>query len=60
MSPLFGIYTTISDLPVRGSIGLLYGLTSPFVVASLALGIFISTMAVTQMQAMQMPLLRQA
>ncbi|SDF73456.1 ABC transporter permease [Sporolituus thermophilus] len=44
----------VFDLPVRGSIGLLYGLTSLFIVASLALGILISTMATNQMQAMQM------
>jgi ABC-2 type transport system permease protein len=44
----------VFDLPVRGSVGLLYGLTSLFIVASLALGILISTIAKTQMQAMQM------
>jgi len=44
----------VFDLPMRGSIGLLYGLTSLFIVASLALGILISNFAETQMQAMQM------
>ncbi len=44
----------VFDLPVRGSIGLLYGLTSLFIIASLALGVLISTIAQTQMQAMQM------
>lgn len=44
----------VFDLPVRGSIGLLYGLTSLFIVASLTLGVLISTLAKTQMQAMQM------
>ncbi len=44
----------VFDLPVRGSLGLLYLLTSWFIVASLALGILISTVAKTQMQAMQM------
>ncbi|TCL62297.1 ABC-2 type transport system permease protein [Hydrogenispora ethanolica] len=44
----------VFDLPIRGSVGLLYLLTSFFIVASLALGILISNFAETQMQAMQM------
>jgi ABC-2 type transport system permease protein len=44
----------VFDLPIRGSLGLLYILTSLFIIASLALGILISTIAKTQMQAMQM------
>ena len=44
----------VFDLPVRGSLALLYGLTSLFIIASLALGILISTLTKTQMQAMQM------
>lgn len=44
----------VFDLPIRGSLGLLYLLTSWFIVASLALGILISTLTKTQMQAMQM------
>lgn len=44
----------IFDLPVQGSLSLLYGLTSFFILASLALGVLISTLAKTQMQAMQM------
>ncbi len=44
----------VFDLPVRGSLGLLYLLTSWFIIASLALGILISTITKTQMQAMQM------
>jgi len=44
----------VFDLPVRGSLSLLFLLTTPFIVASLALGILISTIAKTQMQAMQM------
>lgn len=42
------------DLPVRGSLPLLYGLTSLFLLASLSLGLLISTVSKTQMQAMQM------
>lgn len=44
----------VFNVPLRGSIGLLYVLTTIFIVASLALGILISTVAKTQMQAMQM------
>lgn len=44
----------VFDLPVRGSIFLLYVLTSFFLLASLGLGILISTLSATQMQAMQM------
>lgn len=44
----------VFDLPIRGSITLLYALTSLFIMASLALGVLISTLARTQMQAMQM------
>nr|WP_092069495.1 ABC transporter permease [Dendrosporobacter quercicolus]NSL47493.1 DenN [Dendrosporobacter quercicolus DSM 1736]SDL91772.1 ABC-2 type transport system permease protein [Dendrosporobacter quercicolus] len=42
------------DLPIRGSLVLLYALTSFFIIASLALGILISTVTKTQMQAMQL------
>jgi len=42
------------DVPVRGSISLLYLLTSLFIIASLALGVLISTFSRTQMQAMQL------
>lgn len=44
----------VFGMPIRGSLLLLYGLTSLFIIASLGLGIFISTMSHTQMQAMQM------
>lgn len=44
---LFGI-------PLRGSLLLLYGLSAAFIVASLGLGLFVSTIAQTQAQAMQM------
>jgi ABC-2 type transport system permease protein len=44
----------VFNLPMQGSITLLYGLTSLFIVASLSLGLLISTIAKTQMQAMQM------
>lgn len=46
--------TLVFEVPLRGSLGLLYGLTTLFILASLALGVLISTVAKTQMQAMQM------
>lgn len=49
---LVGIF--VFDLPVRGSLVLLYALTSLFIIASLAMGVLISVLAKTQMQAMQM------
>jgi ABC-2 type transport system permease protein len=44
----------VFDLPIRGSIGLLYALTSLFIMGALGLGVMISNFAKTQMQAMQM------
>jgi ABC-2 type transport system permease protein len=44
----------VFDLPIRGSLGLLYALTSLFIIASLSLGVLISTVTKTQMQAMQL------
>ena len=41
------------DLPIRGSLLLLYAITAAFIVANLALGLLISTMTRTQVQAMQ-------
>jgi ABC-2 type transport system permease protein len=42
------------DVPVRGSLPLLYLLIAPFIVASLGMGLFISAMTKTQIQAMQL------
>jgi ABC-2 type transport system permease protein len=44
----------VFDLPIRGSLALLYTLTSLFIIASLALGLLISTVTKNQMQAMQL------
>jgi ABC-2 type transport system permease protein len=44
------------DTPIRGSLLLLYGLTAAFIVANLALGLFISTAVKTQVQATQLGL----
>jgi ABC-2 type transport system permease protein len=42
------------DVPIAGSIQLLYALSAFFIGANLALGLFFSTLATTQQQAMQM------
>ncbi|MCY1543678.1 putative multidrug ABC transporter permease YbhS [compost metagenome] len=42
------------DVPVRGSLLELYGASLVFIFASLTLGVFISTLARSQFQAMQM------
>ena len=44
-------------VPMRGSLPLLYLLSLAFIVASLALGLFISTLVRTQVQAMQLSFL---
>jgi ABC-2 type transport system permease protein len=44
----------VFGVPLEGSVGLLYLLASVFIAANLALGIFFSTMAKTQQQAMQL------
>jgi ABC-2 type transport system permease protein len=41
------------DIPIRGSLPLLYLVTAGYIVANLALGLFVSTIATTQAQAMQ-------
>jgi len=41
------------DVPVRGSLALLYALTLGFILANLGLGLVVSTLARTQGQAMQ-------
>jgi len=43
----------VFDVPLTGNLALLYGITLIFIVASLALGLFISTLVRTQQQAMQ-------
>ncbi|HEU5219248.1 MAG TPA: ABC transporter permease [Gemmatimonadales bacterium] len=42
------------DVPIRGSLTTLYLVALPFVVASLAIGLFVSTLVKTQAQAMQL------
>lgn len=42
------------DVPIRGSVATLYVMALPFVMGSLAIGLFISTLVSTQAQAMQL------
>jgi ABC-2 type transport system permease protein len=44
----------VFDVPIVGSLPLLYALAAVFIAANLALGLFFSTLAKTQQQAMQM------
>ncbi|MEZ4221124.1 MAG: ABC transporter permease [Polyangiaceae bacterium] len=46
--------SVVFDVPISGSIPLLYALASVFIAANLAIGLFFSTLARTQQQAMQM------
>ncbi len=43
----------VFDVPLRGSLPLLYLMAFPFIVASLGIGLFFSTLVQTQAQAMQ-------
>lgn len=51
---IVGVGKLLFDVPVRGSILDLYIAASVFIAANLALGLFVSTLARTQFQAMQM------
>ena len=42
------------DVPIRGSVGELYLVAFPFILASLGVGLFVSTLVSTQAQAMQL------
>jgi len=54
MTLILTIGQIVFDVPFLGSRGLLYGLALVFIAANLALGLFFSTLAKTQQQAMQM------
>ena len=54
MSVILLLGTLIFKVPIRGSLPLLYGLSLVFIVASLGVGLSISTVARNQMQAMQL------
>jgi ABC-2 type transport system permease protein len=54
MSLILGVGKLVFRVPLQGSLTLLYALASVFIAANLALGMFFSTLAKTQQQAMQM------
>jgi ABC-2 type transport system permease protein len=54
MALILGAGAAIFDVTVAGSLGLLFALASLFISGNLALGLFFSTVARTQQQAMQM------
>lgn len=54
MTLILVVGSLIFDVPIVGSIPLLYGLSAFFIAASLAVGLFFSTLARNQQQAMQM------
>jgi ABC-2 type transport system permease protein len=54
MTLVLGIGRFVFEVPVVGSLALLYALAFVFIAANLALGLFFSTLARTQQQAMQM------
>lgn len=54
MALILGTGWLLFDVPIRGSLPLLFGLASMFIAANLAIGLFFSTIAKTQQQAMQM------
>ncbi len=54
MSVVLLLGTLAFDVPIRGSLLLLYGLALVFIVASLGVGLLISTIARNQVQAMQL------
>ena len=54
MALILGFARVVFDVPVRGSMPLLFALAFLFISANLAIGLFFSTLAATQQQAMQM------
>jgi ABC-2 type transport system permease protein len=54
MTTVLVLGRVLFDVPIRGSLVALYAITFAFMVASLGLGLFVSTVARTQAQAMQL------
>ncbi len=50
---VLAVMVYLFDVPIHGSLGLLLGLSGLFLVCSLGLGVFISTVTTTQLAAMQ-------
>jgi ABC-2 type transport system permease protein len=54
MTLILAFARVVFDVPIRGSVPLLFALAFLFISANLAIGLFFSTLAATQQQAMQM------
>jgi ABC-2 type transport system permease protein len=54
MSVILVLGWLLFDIPVRGSLALLYGMAFAFIVANLGLGLLMSTLVRSQLQAMQL------
>jgi ABC-2 type transport system permease protein len=54
MSVVLLLGKLLFDIPIRGSVALLYAITLGFIVANLGMGLLISTVVRTQMQALQL------
>ena len=54
MTVILVLGKVLFDIPIRGSLPLLYALTMAYIVANLALGLLVSTVTKTQVQAMQL------
>lgn len=54
MTLILAVGSWVFDVPLSGSLWLLYAMAAAFIAANLALGLFFSTLARTQQQAMQM------
>lgn len=54
MTLIFVAGRLVFDVPIRGALAVLYAIAFLFIAANLALGLFFSTLAKTQQQAMQM------
>jgi len=50
---VFSVMVFLFGVPIRGDLALLFALTGLFLVCGLSLGLFVSTLAKTQLQAMQ-------
>jgi len=54
MTVILVLGKALFDIPIRGNVALLYALTMAYIVANLALGLLVSTLTKTQVQAMQL------
>ena len=54
MTVVLALGKLLFGIPIRGSLALLYAITLAFIVANLAIGLLISTLAKNQVQAMQL------